>query len=53
MIMKELIQVSDGYRATIIVNGRAYFVFGETKTDCILNALEVYPELVIPSHFWV
>ncbi len=52
MIMQELILVSGGYRATLIVYGRRYVVFGETKMECILNAVEVYPELVVPSRFY-
>ncbi len=52
MIIKALIPVSGGFRATVVVNGQAYYIFGETKTECIINVVEVYPEVVVPSHFY-
>ncbi len=52
MIIKALIPVSGGFRATVVVSGIEYYIFGETKTECIINVVEVYPEVVVPSHFY-
>ena len=53
MIMKELILIDGRYKATIIIDGERFCVFGETQVECIVNAMEVYPDLVVPSHFYI